>query len=43
MNTFRPIVKPAFSFARRTIRALVADLLAVFTLGMLVGFLWWSQ
>lgn len=41
MSTIRPVSFRAI--ARRTIRAVVADLLAVFTLGVLVGFLWWSQ
>jgi hypothetical protein len=29
--------------ARRMVRAVVADLLAVFTLGIVFGFMWWGQ
>lgn len=41
MTTERPVSFE--SKVRRTVRAVVADFLAVFTLGVLVGFLWWSQ
>jgi hypothetical protein len=27
---------------RRAVRAVIADLLAVFTLGVLFGFMWWG-
>ena len=41
-TTIRPVVVAAGGAVRRTLRALLADLLAVFALGMLFGFLWWG-
>jgi hypothetical protein len=40
--TFPPVTK-VNTAARRAIRAIVADLLAVFTLTVLFGFMWWGQ
>jgi hypothetical protein len=39
--TFPPVTK-VNTVVRRAVRAIIADLLAVFTLGVLFGFLWWG-
>jgi hypothetical protein len=40
--TFPPVSK-LNTPVRRMLRAVIADLLAVFTLGILFGFMWWGQ
>lgn len=42
MNTLRPVSRAAFRAAKRTVHGFLADALAVFTLGIIFGFLMWG-
>jgi hypothetical protein len=42
MTSFPPVSKVNAQF-RLALRGVVADLLAVFTLTILFGFMWWGQ